>query len=218
LADSISDYVAWHRNSFKVTGLPATRLVFAFMQAFPELAETFDATNLPDHIYAREIVSLGVIGINKKITTALWEQFYIAYDTLFSVAYKTGNSIKTISRHKSVFPENVATQLYRIAHELASPERFPINPQTPRQRWEDYILEKFPLTNRQLEVLLEFCEPTEIGRKAIAAKLNISLNTLKSHIRKIIRKTDSSTMNEAATKARFLFIENEREFLTSAVQ
>jgi len=65
-----------------------------------------------------------------------------------------------------------------------------------------------PLTDRELEVLRLVAEG--LSRREIAARLVLSLNTVKAHVRNIYSKLDVNNQMKAVAKARALgFLENE---------
>jgi LuxR family maltose regulon positive regulatory protein len=56
-----------------------------------------------------------------------------------------------------------------------------------------------PLTKRELEVLR--CLPTRLSTVEIATRLQISPNTVKTHVKNIYKKLDAGSRNEAILNA-----------------
>ncbi len=75
--------------------------------------------------------------------------------------------------------------------------------ESTKEKQRRILKETFGLTNREIAILLEFAHTGErSSARAIANKLGISLNTLKTHVRNISRKIGASTLLEAVEQTR----------------
>jgi len=190
-------------------GLQASehKLKKVFKETLPELSSSSNFTDdIPDHDYVRELVSYAVKGLNNESLEALWEHCFVLNSTIADVSKQLSYSESSISRLVRSFPERLASQLWEKNHELiVNPSKIAASPLTTEQRQITTLKDALHLSDRQAEILLLYvytlyAEP-HLSRKDIAKKLFISTNTLKAHIRNIIRKTSSNTMTDAAKKA-----------------
>ncbi|MCK6551675.1 LuxR C-terminal-related transcriptional regulator [Myxococcota bacterium] len=67
----------------------------------------------------------------------------------------------------------------------------------------DRYAKKYKLTSRELEVLTLGCH--DLTREEIIAKLGIKEDTVKSHVRSLIRKTGYATLDELSRRMRRVF-------------
>ena len=179
-----------------------------FQDTLPDLAKTFD-TDWPNTVYAERVIEFGVAGLGSEVATLLWKEHILASGTNAYVAYRLHLSKRTVNRQRRAFPELVAAQLWKKNHELASMKpKNTLNPVTVEQQRKSVLKDTFLLSDREAEVLLAFWRGRNRGRADIVAELSIAKNTLKTHIRNIIRKMGVERMNEAVAKAYAVFRKN----------
>jgi len=219
LTRAISEHCKWQLLRWNVLQSPAganmaaNELRQVLRQALPKLAEEIEGGPLdnptPVPLYdANRVVRLGVAGLNNTATTLLWEEYFVAGISVSDTADLLGYSKRTVHRRIKAFPEMVSAQLWEMNLELVAPRQAPLATTTVAQRQAEILRAEFGLSDRQLDVLLAFIRPGgRIGRQAIAKGLGLSENTLKTHIRHIIRKMGVSRMNWAADMARVVLRE-----------
>lgn len=184
----------------------AHKLTTVFKQTLTALANTaaFNDDD-PDLVYAERIVHFGVSGLSKKIFAKFWKYYFTSSLSAIDAAKKMGISRSSIYRLEKVFPRKVSNKLWLKNQELTAPkERATVSPKTLEAKRKEILQEAFDLTDRQADVLLLHCyslRGPHLTRREIAKRLYITANTLKSHIRRIIRKLDVDTMTNAAAKA-----------------
>ncbi len=211
LLQAIADYSrALRAASDRAVGLAAALKRMA-RRALPYLTRHF-GEDLPDELFARRLVSLGAAGTQTDSIVSLWEHYFVASEPVPAVAYRMKCSPRAVHRQLRAFPRNVAVQLWEKNLELGSPQDTPsLHPTTRQQRRIRVLEEEFGLTWREAEVVLAFRRPgRNRGRREIAGDLFITENTLKTHIRNIIHKMASSSMNDAIDNAEPLFKELRR--------
>jgi len=107
-----------------------------------------------------------------------------------------------IRRFVRKFPKIIAGQIWE---EYCCSDEFIGNIDSTALMFEaricSHVRETYGLSNRQSQVLVSFCTHHLGTRKEIAKKLFISGNTLKSHIRQIIKKMKVENITEAVDKA-----------------
>jgi len=167
---------------------------------------------LPDELFARWLISLGVVGAQTNNAVALWEHYYVAGQYVASIAYRMRCSSRTVQRQVRAFPRNVAAQLWEKNLELTSSQNTPsLRPTTRLQRRIRSLEDRYGLTEKEAEVFLAFRTPSRNrGRRAIVDELCISENTIKKHIGKTIRKVGGASMNDALDIAEPFFEEVRR--------
>lgn len=168
----------------------AGKIVLSFENHFPKLSAAL-RFDLPSVVYAAKVVEFGMRGLDRPIYDAIWKEYYVAGETIRTVSYTTSHRAKTVSNHIALFPGKVARQLYEKEEEMRGN---PISPLTDMT----LLRSAFSFTARQAEVAMAFYPPEKrVGRMRLAEKLGISFWTLKDHIRAIIKKTGTGSMNEA---------------------
>lgn len=171
------------------------------------LTSKFD-DGLPDHVFVHELITKGVQGTASNDNTIIWNRYYVAGEPISKVASRLRCSNRAVFRRLKSFPINVAIQLWEKNLDLSgSRGARSLRPTTRTQLRTRALKDEFGLTPRQVEVLLAFYRPgkSRTRKKLAEDDLFISLNTLKSHIRNILRKMECTTMNEAIDKAEPIF-------------
>jgi ATP/maltotriose-dependent transcriptional regulator MalT len=172
------------------------------------------------HYTIQDLIERTILGLDAseaKIHIAIYKGYYVNQGTYEDVATATSVSRSTIARRIDRFPKTLASQLFRKHQELIDEEFVEKDTRQPNVHQESHLSTKpqrriyilkseFKLTDMQAKVLLSFCNPGgNIGRRAMAKKLEIKVNTMKKHIREINRKLNTRTMNEAVAKSVQLF-------------
>lgn len=180
------------------------RLPSIARRVVPELVKNLEGGE-PNAIYAEYLVKFSLRGVANPEYRSIWWLCFVQGVATKEVAARLFLSQRTVQRRMAALPEIVTGQLLRKNLELSNSAEISLSPITKQQSLTRLLFTHFGLTEREAEVLLMFCGPgAPLGRQVIAEKLFISRNTLKSHIRKIIRKIRVTTMNEAVDKARRL--------------
>ncbi len=118
----------------------------------------------------------------------------------YGIALKMKTYQKEINDSKSKISE-YETELELLRKELIKPDRKKTGGQTiNQQRINQYLIN--PLSDREVEVLTLIAEGKT--NKEVANLLFVSVNTIKTHVKKIYDKLDVKNRTEAVTKANSL--------------
>jgi len=205
LITAIAHFCERERRSAKgkpVDSEAAVSLRYWIETLLPDLSREFP--NAPNTIYARYAISFAVRGLAMDVFDGIWEDYYKRGITVSELSKRVGYSTKSARSYTRKFPEMVATQLWDEQVEL-TPSVLQIDPGTIEQRAKRKLKEHYGTSPKQTDVLFEFSRSEQnITRRVIAKRLFIELSTLSSHIKRVLKRTDSSTMNQAANKAKTL--------------
>jgi DNA-binding CsgD family transcriptional regulator len=212
LLKAVTDYIAERRN-FESRGIyntsRAENLVKAFKTNLQKLADELN-WEIPDTIYAKNLIGFGVQGVNDPVYRLIWEQYYLSGKSIASVSKLTHYSVRNTKRLIQKLPVIVAEQL--VEKNLEIDNRDYVDPSTIKQRKETMIIDNLGLTKRQAEILLLLSETGQhLGQKILCEKLRLTESGLKKHIRAIIRKLGVPNRREAVKKALVIIGEPEPE-------
>jgi len=163
------------------------------------VTEGFDCT-LASPIYVEKVISCVVAG--DKVMTLIWEEHFCRQVTIKDVAHRANYSTRSISRLINLFPEKVAYQLWLKNHELTKPQKTALSIKTVQQQQKEMLFKAYGLTNKQSEIMLALARPGTPRRKEVAQELEITENTMGSHLGKIYKKMKVSKLSEATDKVR----------------
>jgi LuxR family maltose regulon positive regulatory protein len=134
-----------------------------------------------------------------------------APDALDALDRLTARGVEVLAVRERLVPDEPARYLHVSGEAATGPARGPQSGSLPGQcprsgtattRQPVQYFE--PLTNKEREVLGHLSELLTTGE--IAAMMFISVNTVRSHVRSILRKLEASRRNEAVRRARALEI------------
>ncbi len=180
----------------------ANRLIAAFNRFLPDLSLKLNHRNQPVSIYVEDFIDYGVNGVDDKLISLLWKEYFLGSRLVSEVATQANYSERTIYRQREKFPHRIAAQLWRMNREITMPPSS-VAIQTKNQRYLAALRGKFYLTDRESEILLIYARPgPPIGLQAIAQMLHISKNTIKYYRRSILQKIPEDTLNQAANIVR----------------
>ena len=179
----------------------ANKFRVLFTQNFPVLSAEF--ANLPGFVYARAVINFAVEILDDENVYTVWSLYFEKGKRLSDLAEAMHYSTRTVRRFVKSFPERIAVQIWESA--LVPPSPVPeTTPRTLLTKAKRILENDYTLSLRASEALLVFCLTFRMGmsRKDIAEKLLIiSPNTLKTHVRRIIRQMDKKQLNPAVGEA-----------------
>ncbi len=178
----------------------AKELRSTFTRELPDLSQQFP--NAPNTVYSKYVIIFAVRGLSSDVFSRIWQDYYGGAIPVSELTTKIGYGERSTRNFIKQFPERVATQLWE--EQLAMlPAVLQMTPGTIEQRAKRKLEEHYDLSEKQTLVLFEFSRSEKaVGREAICDRLFVSVNTLKTHIKRINKQTGSTNMNEATNKAR----------------
>lgn len=180
----------------------SSQLKEIFKELLPEITANIDY-DLPPPIYVHKVISRGVDGINNKLVTVIWKEYFFVEVTKADVAEKAGCKLRSVTGGITSFPKNVAYQLWEKNHELANPQTTIISTRTIEQQQHEAIPEAFKLTKREREIMLALARPgTRLSQKEVALQYGIKKNTIKTHLRSVRKKMNAKNTSEATNMIR----------------
>jgi DNA-binding CsgD family transcriptional regulator len=165
--------------------IPSGKFAKEFVQLLnmvcPELAKRFP--KLVAVMLEFEVIDFAIKGLNDPILTALWKN-----------QEPEGYTPYTIQKYSQSFGIRIASHLWKKNAEL---ENIDLKPKANPLTLEEYLRQKFNLSQSEIKVLVAFCQSENRGRRQIAKDLVLTENTIKTHSRNILRKMKVKTINEA---------------------
>lgn len=151
----------------------------------------------PDIILARNIIEAGVNGLDNICISKLWNSYYLKSLSKKLLPNELEISISKINRLIEAFPSKIGIQLWESNYEISYQNQLP-RLSTHNQKKKSFATGKFTLSQTEAAIVYEFLLGK--SRKEICANQFIAPSTLKSHIRKIIKKVGAPNMSEAILK------------------
>jgi DNA-binding CsgD family transcriptional regulator len=206
-----------HRATRITDGSILDESVTVIRSLLPRLSNKVGSV-FPSSIFVDRILDIGVARFNDRLLTLIWEQYYKFQTTVRDIADLSNYSPRSVQRRIDLFPGIIANELWKINDEFSNPETTFFVPISKRQRALEILKQEFSLTEKEINIVLAYnWSRPYVGRKVVADRLKISINTLKTHHRSICRKLHSTSINEAISKAQRLLQEHGIEKISESL-
>ena len=163
----------------------------------PKMTSSFDK-DAPDIVFVEQVIEFGIELSGREDLMNFWHKFYTGGWSASELSRELGCNPRAVYHRAHTFPVTLAVNLW--SNDWATESNFTTT--TSEQRLKITFMKEYGLSPKQADVLFLYFHFEELGRLAIAKKLYVSTNTLKKHIRKILKKMGVSSMREATIMAK----------------